>query len=600
MSIIALKKVTMIVPVKEKSAFLSSLQALGECHIISLKESNQLPINKRSDIRAESAYEALNFLNAVKYKRHQLTRSEDFDVQAITAQALTIKNSLRDKSDKLDFLNERIEQMRPWGDITFPPTQTLRGNYLWFYRLPLKHMDKLTGINLPWQIVSQSTQYAYLVIIAPQEPPPDLLPVARIHMGALPMQELCNEREQTVSEIEELEAQRQKLTRYLLLIRLHLAEADDQALLDYVSAQSLDSQHWFLLQAWVPRHCTDELTKICQRYDSALVVEEPAFNELPPTLLEQPPALATGTDMSLFYQTPAYHSWDPSKLLLASFCLFFAMILADAGYGLVLLVIMLGSKKWIRRKTKGSAYLLLGIALSFTTCIYGVLVGSYFGISPAPSHWLAHFHILHIKDFDSMMQLSIYIGALHIVIANAMHAYHLPHATQKLVPCGWILIICAGLLLWQAQSSELLVFVAIALLVAGTLLILTFSSMRQTDSFKAHIMRFMDGAIQLSGLMSLFGDILSYMRLFALGLASASLAVTFNQLASDVYSSSSGLGLLGAILILVLGHVLNLLLSLISGLVHGLRLNFIEFYKWGLPVEGQPFKRFKRKGIDNE
>jgi V/A-type H+-transporting ATPase subunit I len=87
------------------------------------------------------------------------------------------------------------------------------------------------------------------------------------------------------------------------------------------------------------------------------------------------------------------------------------------------------------------------------------------------------------------------------------------------------------------------------------------------------------------------------MRLFALGLASASLAGTFNGLASSVHNELPGLGLLAAILILVIGHGLNLGLSLMSGVVHGLRLNFIEFYKWGLPEEGTPFRKFARKEV---
>ena len=82
------------------------------------------------------------------------------------------------------------------------------------------------------------------------------------------------------------------------------------------------------------------------------------------------------------------------------------------------------------------------------------------------------------------------------------------------------------------------------------------------------------------------------MRLFALGLASASLAITFNGLASDAYYAISGGGLLIAILILLVGHALNLVLSLMSGVVHGLRLNYIEFYNWGQAEEGTAFQTF--------
>ena len=85
--------------------------------------------------------------------------------------------------------------------------------------------------------------------------------------------------------------------------------------------------------------------------------------------------------------------------------------------------------------------------------------------------------------------------------------------------------------------------------------------------------------LELIQVSKLFGDVMSYLRLFALGLASASLALTFNQLADQVYEAVPGLGLLLSLLILLLGHGVNLILGIISGFVHGLRLNFIEFFK---------------------
>ena len=96
--------------------------------------------------------------------------------------------------------------------------------------------------------------------------------------------------------------------------------------------------------------------------------------------------------------------------------------------------------------------------------------------------------------------------------------------------------------------------------------------------------------------MGAFGDVLSYLRLFALGLASASLAIAFNAMAADAREALPGAGLLAAIIILVIGHSLNLLLAVASGVIHGLRLNVIEFFNWGLPEEGPLFRPFKKKG----
>lgn len=111
----------------------------------------------------------------------------------------------------------------------------------------------------------------------------------------------------------------------------------------------------------------------------------------------------------------------------------------------------------------------------------------------------------------------------------------------------------------------------------------------------SRLSRMMGGLLGLARITNAFGDVLSYLRLFALGLASASLALTFNGLAGDVVEALPGVGVLFAFFILVIGHAVNLALAIMSGFVHGLRLNVIEFFNWGLPEEGRPFQPFARK-----
>jgi V/A-type H+-transporting ATPase subunit I len=106
--------------------------------------------------------------------------------------------------------------------------------------------------------------------------------------------------------------------------------------------------------------------------------------------------------------------------------------------------------------------------------------------------------------------------------------------------------------------------------------------------------RLMHGFLGLTKISGAFGDILSYLRLFALGLASASLATAFNNMAAGIHSGMPRIGLLFALLVLLLGHSLNLLLGISSGVIHGLRLNVIEFFNWGLKDDGRRFAPFRR------
>ena len=99
----------------------------------------------------------------------------------------------------------------------------------------------------------------------------------------------------------------------------------------------------------------------------------------------------------------------------------------------------------------------------------------------------------------------------------------------------------------------------------------------------------------MTGISSAFSDALSYLRLFALGLASASLAGTFNAMAVQVKEALPGIGILFALLIALLGHTLNFVLAVAGGFIHGLRLNYIEFFRWSITEEGRPFSPFARK-----
>jgi V/A-type H+-transporting ATPase subunit I len=154
---------------------------------------------------------------------------------------------------------------------------------------------------------------------------------------------------------------------------------------------------------------------------------------------------------------------------------------------------------------------------------------------------------------------------------------------------GWALAVAAALLGWLAGFGFWHWFA----FGTGLLLVLGFSSEETGLSLRS----LLSGLLALTNVTRIFGDVLSYLRLFALGLASASLAITFNQLAGDVAAALPGIGLLLQMLILLVGHLLNFVLTVASGVIHGLRLNLIEFYNWSLADEGYPFQPFAKREV---
>jgi V/A-type H+-transporting ATPase subunit I len=526
-----------------------------------------------------------------------VVRERSFDVEKLVEEALELKQRLREATDRRDFLAHRIGEVGPWGDILFPPQESLAGYRLWFYILPLGQLRELASVDLPWQIVHKDNRFAYVVIIAREEPASDLLPVPRIHVGALPVSELKARLEETEVEIEGLAAQRLALTRYIYLLSVNLAEAENRASLAFADQQTREEEGVVAVQGWVPEAAVSDIEKAAARMQLACLVEEPGPDDDPPTLLEERPEMEAGLDLAMFYQVPGYRSWDPSLILVFSFSVFFAMILSDAGYAVVMLAGLLLFWKRLGKSGRGRSYRLLGVIALGASIIWGVLVGSYFGVEPSEGSLLARVHLLRLEDFDTMMSISIFVGVAHLVLANLMNAYVHRKRAVALSSIGWILTLLGGVLLWRAGDGTTAGHAAYVLLAGGLLLCFLFSSERAVRRPADYFWRGVDGLKALAHALGMFGDVLSYMRLFALGLAAASLALTFNDLAADVAASVPGLGLLLAILILIIGHLLNLGLSIMSGVVHSLRLNFIEFYKWGLPVEGTAFRKFARKEV---
>lgn len=334
--------------------------------------------------------------------------------------------------------------------------------------------------------------------------------------------------------------------------------------------------------------------------DMAVLAEDPLPTETPPTLLENPEPLAAGEDLVSFYQTPSYWEWDPAIPVFFSFALFFAMIISDAGYAGLFGILLLAYWHRLGKSPTGLRMRLLAAALVSSSVVWGVMVGSYFGASPSVSSLPGHLKILDVNDFDTMMRLSVCVGVLHLSFANVQQAMNLrSKGLASLVPVGWIMIMFGALLVWFDQSlqqpQQWLLPAGKANLGLGLAAVFLFSS-RAVKKPVDFILRILDGLKGLSNITKIFGDVLSYLRLFALGLASASLAITFNNLAMQA-KAIEGPGLLYSLLILIIGHCLNILLSLMSAVVHGMRLNCIEFFNWGLSEEGYPFKSFSKKEI---
>ena len=586
MSIIKMHKVTFIGMTADHDRLLADLQKMGCVQIIPLASGNKATADTAT---TAGALEAMKFLHTYPQRRRQVLDKEQFDAIEVEQKTLEVRKRLLDLEDERDFLIKRIQDMLPWGDFVLPSLQEMGNRRLWFYVVPHIDMPKIEASAPVWEIIKRDNRFCYVVVVDEEEP--SEMPVPRVHLGSKPRHKLEARLDAVELAIEDAQAERAYLTRWHDLFKANLDLLEDRAVRQNAATQIYSNEQAFALQGWAPVDSLPTLEDYSKNQDYYFASQAPAQEDNPPTLMRNPSWLSAGEDLVTFYMTPGYQTWDPSAITFVSFAIFFGMILSDAGYAAVLALFLMFTWNRMGHSSSGSRMRPLLLSVVTASLAFGVLVGSYFGITPADESWLGKLHVLDMSNTDRMMLISVVIGVFHIILANVMNALRYEHWQDRLPSFGWIGIICGGFALAISSSMTLpgLQKLGIAFMALGGILIVLFTAPQEKP-----FARLGQGLLGLTKLSGALGDILSYLRLFALGLASGSLAVEFNNMAAGIYQGFPGIGLFFALLILVLGHTVNLFLGIASGVIHGLRLNVIEFFNWGLKEEGTLYKPFKQ------
>lgn len=587
MSIVRLSKITLVGCTPEKKDILESLQDLGCLHIIPLVERGGW-----GDPGASTgAHEALKFLLSSPHKFPQVTSDKHFDVKRVEREAFELRDRVDALTAERDELLTRIAERRPWGNFKPTRPEELHGQRTWFYRVPTHQRKQVESSGLCRHMVGHDNQFDYFVVLSEHEPPGDAMPVPPLAPDLRSLSEMESRLEEVILALEDTQVARESLTRWCMLLSRNMHRLEDQAALQHVNGQTRDLDSIFALQAWIPTPRLPELQSFAAERGLVFEAMAPGESEVPPTQFKNPETVAGGEELVFFYMTPSYWLWDPSPVVFFSFALFFAMIICDAGYGVLLALFTavvwkrMGASKVARR------WRVLLAWLSGLSVMYGVLAGSYFGVEPR-SGLLKSLHILNMKNYGQMMLMAALIGVAHLTLANLMNAWRYGRNLKFLAPLGWAAIVMGGtaMALSSKLHSPVTKQAGVLGLAGGALLVVLFTAADQPIG-----KRLLGGVLGLTKVSAAFGDVLSYLRLFALGLASASLATVFNNMASSLHRKFAGFGLLLAILILLLGHTINLVMSISSGFIHGLRLNVIEFFNWGVPEEGKVYRPFVRK-----
>ena len=310
------------------------------------------------------------------------------------------------------------------------------------------------------------------------------------------------------------------------------------------------------------------------------------------------------------YGWPNYNEFDPTPILGPCFLLFFALCIGDCGYGLLLTLI---GYLILKGKLKIEMFDGLGgiiMALGVGSTVIGYLMGTFFGIDIFRAEWFPQaakavmFNNLGVNgkigEYDVMMVLALVIGVVHIILAMTIKAisYTKRDGFKNTVSTwGWLLLIVGGictaiLAMTFSLPTETVKWIMIAIGAVSALGIFIFNTPGRNP-----LINIGAGLWDTYGMTTgLLGDVLSYIRLYALGLAGGMLGAAFNQLGAQVLGENPNVGTwIGFILIVTFGHVLNLLMACLGAFVHPLRLSFVEYFKnAGYEGSGKIYAPFKK------
>lgn len=573
--------------------FLRRLQELG---LVDITRSSK-PVDERS----AALLSMTNELKKAASKLESLDYSQDPDLEKIEAEVDADAkydnplDSFKEYSTKLDVLRNElaqarkdVESRRPWGcyDSFALDALKAKGYKVRWYNVSKKAYDPSWANLYPLQEVFDDGRNVWFITIS--DDPAYSLPVEEC---AAPEGDLRSAERKVTALMERIitcKARLQELKEYIPEI-LRKCDEDVAALQLYLADAGAGKAAEDLITTFIGFAPVENDATLCAEFDKMDIVylkEEAVKDDNPPIKFKENKFVKMFTVLTDMYGRPAYDEFDPTPCISIFFTLFFAMCMGDAGYGIALAIIGLAM-----RKAKGfiGSMAPLVTTLGVATIVMGTILHTFFGMDTSTAAWVPDWIKKcmiqgTVAGYDAQMLFSILIGIVHISVAMLLKtAYAIKRNgfANSLGTIGWTLLIVGGVIvggfaLAGVIDSTITKWIVIVLGVVSALGIFLFN-----DIHRNPLVNIGSGLYETYNTVTgLLGDVLSYLRLYALGLAGGMLGNAFNQLGLSVYGIDvPGVNIICFALIVGFGHILNLAMCCLGAFVHPLRLNFLEFFK---------------------
>ena len=591
-------KYSFILLTGEKEGFLEQLQELG---VVDISRSVK-PVDQDSSVmfhKAERAKKAVEFLESIDY-------SKDTDAEAIAKATVNIEG------DPVDFIEEcrakltelhaalahaekQLQATLPWGEYDKKALEGLKdlGYAIRYYAVDAKKFDESWGELYPLQVVENNGKKVWFVTVAPKGKAYSF-PVQEVAAPEITSAEAASDIARIKTEITDCKAGLLNAKDYIPAIK-EACNSDLVELDRYLAKEAGEGAAEDMITVFTgfaPVENDAELVKAFDKMGVLYIKEDAAQEDNPPIKLRNNWFTRQFECFTEMYGMPVYSEFDPTPILAPFYLLFFAMCLGDAGYGIVLLLFgLMLNKGWLKVGMfdgLGNIIALLGAG----TMVVGTVLGTFFGIGMHDASWVPEWmkSLMIVGDVDVpgvgvlniQMLLAMGIGIFHICVAMTVKAICYTKRfgwKENIATWGWLILIVGGVLtgllaLGKLLSPEAIKWALIIIGAVSALAIYIFNTPGRNPLINVGA-GLWDTYNMATGIL---GDVLSYLRLFALGLAGGMLGQAFNNLALSV-KGDAVMTWVPFVLILIVGHVINILLSSLGAFVHPMRLTFMEYFK---------------------
>lgn len=604
-----MNKLSLLVYHKEYLSFLQRLREVGVMHVVE-KNSGAVedPELEKQLLLAAKYARTIKRLGALAKDGHA-PAGDVTEVSAIIEKVEELTADIERRKAELQVIEKDIAMLEPWGEFRHSQVERLAhaGYDVRFFVTGVRSYNKEWEQLYNAMIVEQKQSRVYFVTVTHSgdefelDAEPAKLPTASLSS-------LIAEHEQVIKHINAFEQELVMLAKDKLNT-LRVAAEQLQHEIEFakvvLDGEKVSGDKLLLLEGWVPEKSKGALAEMLDRESVFYEIREPMPGDDVPVKFNNNRLFRLFEPICELYMLPKYNELDLTPFFAPFYMIFFGLCLGDMGYGLFITLLSAVMLAVMKKGNSMIGYMRLALTLGISTIICGSLTGTFFGFNiynwgvPLFDWWRDNFSFSAMNPEtgqmndpnDSLFALSLILGgvqicyAMVIKIVNATIQLGFKYAVATL---GWLLVIIGAVLAMFVPSMPMPVVYSICGIgAAGALL---YNSPGK-NIFLNIGLGLWDAYNMATGLL---GDMLSYIRLFALGLSGGVLAMVFNNIAVQMSPDVPVLGPIVMVIIFLFGHALNLFMSALGAFVHPLRLTFVEFFKnAGYEGGGTAYKPFK-------